>query len=110
MFDSVVDYTEEAVFADKGYANEERRQKLEDRNIFDGILQKGYRNKPLTKSAIKLNKILSGIRNRVERPFAYMKRILGYERCRYYDIERNRFEFVLKAIIYNMRRMITLTA
>ena len=110
MFDSLVDYTEEAVYADKGYANTKRRKKLEDHNIFDGILEKGYRNKPLTKSAIKLNKILSGVRNRVERPFAYMKRILGYARCRYYDIGRNRFEFVLKAIIYNMRRMITLTA
>ena len=48
-FDNLVDYTEEAVFADKGYANKPRRKKLELNGIFDGILEKGYRNKPLSK-------------------------------------------------------------
>jgi len=110
IFDSLVDLSEEAIFADKGYANKQRKQKLEDKGIFDGILEKGYRNKPLTKSQIKMNKLLSSIRNSVERPFAYMKRVLGYHRCSYYDLERNRFEFIFASLIYNIRRMITLTA
>ncbi|MBS3944585.1 MAG: transposase, partial [Melioribacter sp.] len=50
------------------------------------------------------------IRNKVERPFAYMKRVLGYSRCSYYDHGRNQFEFIFKALVYNIRRMITLTA
>jgi IS5 family transposase len=108
-FDNLIDYTEEAVFADKGYANKERRKKLESKEIFDGILEKGYRNKPLNKVQKKVNRILSRVRNRVERTFAYMKNVLGYERCSYYDLERNRFEFTLAAIVFNMRRMITLT-
>lgn len=90
-FDQLIDYTEEAVFADKGYANKSRRKKLERRNIFDGILSKAYRNKPLSRAEIKLNKLLSTVRNKVERPFAYMKRILNYQRCSYYDLKRNRF-------------------
>jgi IS5 family transposase len=106
MFDQLVDYTEEAVFADKGYANKSRRKKLERENIFDGILSKGYRNKPLSKSEIKLNKLLSTIRNKVERPFAYMKRILNYQRCSYYDLKRNRFEFIMAALVYNIRKLI----
>lgn len=110
IFDSLVDLREEAIFADKGYANKQRKQKLEDKGIFDGILEKGYRNKPLRKSQIKMNKILSSIRNSVERPFAYMKRVLGYRRCSYYDLKRNRFEFIFASLIYNIRRMITLTA
>lgn len=109
MFDHLIDYTEKAVFADKGYANKQRRKNLERKEIFDGILSKGYRNKSLTMAEKKLNRMLSTIRNKVERPFAYMKRILGYHRCSYYDYKRNRFEFFLKAIIYNLRRMITLT-
>lgn len=109
-FDQLVDYSEQAVFADKGYANKTRSKKLEQKHIFDGILAKGYRNKPLSKSAKKLNKILSTVRNRVERPFAYMKRILQYERCSYYDLKRNRFEFIMKAFVYNIRKLITVTA
>ena len=106
-FDKLVDYTEQAVFADKGYANKSRRKKLEKKNIFDGILAKGYRNKPLSKSQKKLNKLLSTVRNKVERPFAYMKRILNYQRCSYYDLKRNRFEFIMAAFVYNIRKLLT---
>jgi len=109
-FDQLVDYTEEAVFADKGYANKKRRKKLERENIFDGILAKGYRNKALSQAEIKLNKLLSTVRNKVERPFAYMKRILNYGRCSYYDLKRNRFEFIMAAFVYNIRKLITATS
>ena len=108
-FEQLVDYSEQAVFADKAYANKIRRKKLEAIGIFDGILAKGYRNKPLTKSEKRVNKLLSTIRNRVERPFAYMKQVLQYRRCSYYDIRRNRFEFIMSAFIYNIRRLVTLT-
>jgi IS5 family transposase len=108
-FDQLVDYSEEAIFADKGYANKGRSKRLEKENIFDGILSKGYRNKPLSKSEISLNKLLSTVRNKVERPFAYMKRILNYQRCSYYDLKRNRFEFIMAALVYNIRKLITAT-
>lgn len=106
-FDQLVDYSEQAVFADKGYANKTRREKLEAKNIFDGILAKGYRNKTLSKSEKKLNKLLSTVRNRVERPFAFMKQVLQYRRCSYYDLKRNRFEFIMVALVYNIRKLIT---
>jgi IS5 family transposase len=105
-FDQLVDYSERAVFADKGYANKIRRKKLEAAGIFDGILAKGYRNKPLSKSDKRFNKLLSSVRNRVERPFAFMKRVLQYGRCSYYDIKRNRFEFIMGALVYNIRKLI----
>jgi IS5 family transposase len=110
QFDQLVDLSRtKAVFADKGYANKTRRKKLERKNIFDGILSKGYRNKPLSKTEQRLNRLLSSIRNKVERPFAYMKRILNYHRCSYYDLKRNRFEFVMAALVYNIRKLITAT-
>lgn len=109
-FDNLVDYTEEAIFADKGYASQERRNNLENKKIFDGILDKGYRNKPLTNVQKTMNRILSSVRNTVEKTFGYMKNVLGYERCSYYDLERNRFEFTFSALVFNIRRMITLTA
>jgi IS5 family transposase len=107
VFDQLVDYSEQAVFADKGYANKTRRKKLEANNIFDGILAKGYRNKSLSKSDKRFNKLLSSVSNRIERPFAFMKRVLQYGRCSYYDIKRNRFEFIMGALVYNIRKLIT---
>jgi IS5 family transposase len=110
MFDNLVDYNEESVLADKGYASKQRRQKLEEKGIFDGILDRPYRNRELTKGQKTLNRILSRVRRRIERAFGYMKWVLGYGRCSYYDIKRNRFEFTFAAIGYNIRRMITLTS
>jgi IS5 family transposase len=109
VFDQLVDYSEQAVFGDKGYANKTRRKKLEANGVFDGILAKGYRNKPLSKSEKRFNKLLSTVRNKVERPFAYMKRVLQYGRCSYYDLKRNKFEFIMGALVYNIRKLITAT-
>jgi IS5 family transposase len=109
MFESLVHGKEKSVYADKGYANKKRKKALETKGTFCGILEKGYRNKPLTKAGTALNKQLSKVRNIVERPFSYMKNVLNYERCSYYDDKRNRFEFVMNAIVYNIRKSITLS-
>ena len=103
----MIDYTEEAIFAEKGYGNQFRRKKLQRKNRFDGILSKGYRNKPLSQSEIKLNKLLSTIRDKVEGPFAYVKGILNYRLYSYYNVKRNRFEFIMAAFVYNIRKLIT---
>jgi len=107
MFDSVLQGKEKSVYADKGYANKKRKTTLESKGIFCGILEKSYRNRPLTKAQIGKNKQLSKIRNIVERTFSFMKHVLGYDRCRYYDIRRNRFEFTLNATVYNIRKLLT---
>ena len=109
MFDSLIDETEQAVLADKGYANQERKRNLRSKGIFCGIMDKGYRNRQLSKKQQKKNRVLSSVRNAVERPFSFMKQVLNYSRCSYYDIKRNRFEFIMCAFVYNIRKLITLT-
>lgn len=108
-FDDLITGTERIVLADKGYAKKERKKMLKEQGIRCGILEKGYRNAPLTKKQIQRNKILSAIRNAVERPFSFMKQVLHYQRCRYYDLARNRTQFILCAVVYNLRRMLSLT-
>ncbi|MCX6170614.1 MAG: transposase [Ignavibacteriales bacterium] len=56
------------------------------------MLEKGSRNKPLTLVQKKVNRLLSSIRNRVEKTFAFIKKVLDYERCSYYDLARNRLK------------------
>ncbi len=109
MFDTALHGKEEAVYADKGYAKEQRKKDLESKGKFCGILEKGYRNRPLKKMQIARNKQLSTVRNVVERPFAYMKNVLGYDRCSYYDLARNRFEFLINCFVYNIRKCLTLS-
>lgn len=109
MFESVMHGKEHSVYADKGYAQKKRKEELESNGIFCGILEKGYRNQPLTKAQISMNKQLSKIRNIVERPFSFMKHVLGYERCSYYGLSRNRFQFIINVTVYNMRKFLTLS-
>jgi len=110
VFDDLITGEEKAVFADKGYAQKKRKKELRSQGVFCGILDKGWRNRPLSPKQKKRNKKLSTVRNAVERPFAFMKHVLGYDRCSYYDEERNRFEFIMSAVVYNMRCLVTQTA
>jgi transposase, IS5 family len=106
-FEQVISGKEKSVYADKGYASKQRKEKLEADGVFCGILNKGYRNKPLSTEQVAKNKQLSAIRNAVERPFAFMKKVLNYDRCRYYDFARNQFQFIMSAFVYNIRKLIT---
>ncbi|MCK9407877.1 MAG: transposase [Bacteroidetes bacterium] len=108
-FDDLLFGTEKQVHADKGYANKERRIALQKAGIVPKIMHKGYGNRPLTKKQIVQNKIFFRTRNAVEKPFAFMTVVLNYTRCRYYDFKRNRFQFSMAALVYNIRQMITLT-
>jgi IS5 family transposase len=108
-FDHMLLGTEDAVYADKGYASKERRHALEQQGITCGILWRAARAHPLTKRQIRANKRLSAIRIAVERPFAFITRVLEYKRCRYYNLARNRLQFLLSLLVYNIRRSITLT-
>lgn len=109
MFEKVIHKKESMVMADKGYASNARKDKFIKNGIRWAVLDKGYSGNPLTKKQISRNKKISKIRNEVEKPFAFMKTVLEYSRCSYYNIKRNRFQFNFKTIIYNLRRMITLS-
>jgi len=108
-FDDMLLGTETKVYADKGYANKKRRETLKAHGIIPKIMHKAYRNQPLTKRQREQNKRFARVRSAVERPFAYMKRVLNYTRCRYYDFRRNAFQFTLAAVVYNIRKLLTLS-
>jgi IS5 family transposase len=109
VFDELLLGTEQIVYADKGYALRARREQLKAAGIRDGILHKAYRNRPLTRRQKQRNKLLSRIRSQVERPFGFFVRVLLYDRCRYYDLARNRFQFTICAMVHNIRRLLSLT-
>lgn len=108
--DNLICGDERSVFADKAYFNDKEKRKMRKKGIFNGILDKGKRNHPLTKKQKKKNKQKSRVRNAVERPFAHFKKHMGYRCVRYVNLERNELHFTFLCLIHNIRRGIALTA
>lgn len=65
---------------------------------------------PLSAEAQARNRRLSRERMPMEGVFGTFKRGYGYVKVRYYNLERNLFEFFTKCIAYNLRRLERLTA
>lgn len=107
LFEKMLTGNERRVYADKGYASTKRRECLESNGVACGILFRAARAHPLTQQQQRHNKRFASIRSAVERPFAFLKRVLGYTRCRYYDLHRNRFQFLFSLTVYNLRRSFT---
>ena len=107
--DELIQFDEQAVYADKAYDSEARRQLLKDHGIGDGILHKGRRNRPLTEEQMAHNKAASPIRSGIEKWFGDWKERRGYRRCRYVGLAMNRLHLMLLVMAHNLRRMVVLS-
>ena len=108
--DNLICGDERSVFADKAYFNDNVKRTLRKKGIYNGILDKGKRNHPLSDKQKKKNKKKSRVRNAVERPFAHFKKHMGYRCVRYVNLRRNELHFTFLCLIHNIRRGIALTA
>jgi IS5 family transposase len=109
--DELIEGEERAVFADSAYSDAQRREKLEKRGVLPAIIYKRKRGqKELSAWQKKWNKLVSKVRALGEHPFAWMKRLMNFTRCRYRGLRRNAFDFVLTAAAYNARRAASLSA
>ena len=78
------------------------------------ILEKGYRNKPLTEQQKAMNKIKSSVRCRVEHVFGAMKMRMGHEVLRSIGFARAKFWLCIfewgemRNLMYNMGRFVSL--
>ena len=107
--DDLICGDERSIFADKAYPEDDHKRLMRKQGIFYGILDKGRRNRPLSKSQKKKNKQKSKIRNAVERPFAHFKNLYQFTIVRYVNLERNDLHFTFLCMIYNIRRGIALS-
>jgi transposase, IS5 family len=109
--DALMRFDERALYADKAYAKRERREKLKEHGIEDGIMHKSWGGGPkLTAWQTSRNKTIAPIRAEVETVFAVIKRRMGLARARYIGLAKNTAHFFLLAIAYNMRRAAAITA
>jgi len=104
VLESLLDEETTKVYADKAYPSKERRQRLKEHGIKDGILYKKSKGAALSPHLQALNKIHSRIRQTVERTFAHLKEIFGMRVARYKGWDRNQVHVDLLAIAYNLKR------
>ncbi|MGH8518235.1 MAG: IS5 family transposase [Panacagrimonas sp.] len=109
--DRLIRFDEKAVYADKAYAKEERRERLKARGIKDRIMHKSWGGGPkLTPWQQRRNALIARRRAEVETIFAVFKRRLCYRAVRYVGLIKNAAHLLLLAIAYNMRRAADLCA
>lgn len=106
--DALIKEEKQAVYADSAYMDKARSQRLAERGIRDGIVQRRVRGqKELRAEEKERNRLCSQVRALVEHPFAWMRQ-MGYGRARYRGLQRNGFDFGLVSTAYNIKRSLSL--
>jgi len=100
-----------AVFADSAYMDKDRKTRLQDKDVFCGIIERRVRGQSeLTAQQKAHNRWCASFRAFVEHPFAWMKKAGGFVRVRYRGLSRNAADFALGAIAYNFERSLSLAS
>ncbi len=104
IFEKLLTGNEQEVYADSAYKSNEHDLMLEDKGIRNRVLERAYRNKPLTSDQKFANRNNSGTRSIVERVFGVLKLHYGMSKARYMGLARNKARFGLMSLAYNIKR------
>lgn len=100
VFEELLTGDEEQVYANSTYASKKNDDLLGEKNQ---ILERAYRNKPLTDKQKCDNQQKSKIRSTVERVFGLMKLHQGLGKARYLGLARNKASAQLIAMSHNIK-------
>ena len=98
---------ERAIFGDKAYPSKDLKIRCRAEGTYYGILDKAYRNRPLSGSQKGRNTRKRRVRRYVEHPFAAIKDRYGMRVARAKSKLRNKARFVMSAICWNIERGIS---
>lgn len=96
------------VYADKGYTSAKNRAVLKQKQYKDAIMDRAWRNKPLTARERTRNKQISQKRYIVERVFGTLKQHYDMARASYIGIAKVQGEILLSSLAYNLKRALFL--
>lgn len=89
MLDECLHGEEKAIWGDKGFASNERRDEFESQGKEWNVHRKGSKGKPLSEEDKAWNKAQSKTRAKVEHPFLVVKQLWGHAKVRYRGLEKN---------------------
>ncbi len=98
---------ERAVFGDKAYPSKDLKIQCRADGIYYGILDKAYRDNPLSNSQKARNERNRQVRRYVEHPFAAIKDRYGMRLASAKNKLRNKARFIMSAICWNIERSIS---
>jgi IS5 family transposase len=99
---------EAAVYADRAYDKHERRETLQQRGVFAGLMHRSNKYYDLSKSQKAFNRKISPLRAPVERTFGILKVHYRLRRTRYIGLIRTAVQINLAIIAMNIKRALVL--
>ena len=110
LFDRVAPVDSKEIYADKAYDTRANQAWLRQHKIKSQILKKGATHIKLSPQDIQQNYQKGLVRRNIERIFGHLKQWQGYRRVRYLGLARNQLELTLKAVAYNLKRLVSILA
>ena len=104
VVDDLVEEEDEELYADSAYIGEQIEKKLIDKNIKPQIIERAFRNKPLTDEQKENNRIKSKIRCRIEHVFGFVTNSMNDFKIRSIGLQRAKGIIGLINLVYNMFR------
>lgn len=98
---------ERAIFGDKAYPCKDLKVRCREQGIYYGILDKAYRNSPLSASQKARNERHRRVRRYGEHPFSAIKQRYGMAAATAKTKMRNKAQFIMAAICWNIERGIS---
>src|SRR5699024_9503691 len=95
QYEDLLSGDERAIFGDKAYPSKELKQKCRKEGIYYGVLDKAYRNTPLSRAQQARNNRNRRVRRYVEHPFSALKRRYGMAKAKAKTKLRNKARFIL---------------
>jgi len=92
------------LYADSAYTGEEQEKVYEQKKIINKVIEKGYRNKPLTEKQVADNKEKSKIRVRVEHIFGFVENSMNGSIIRTIGFARAKAKIGMMNLTYNICR------
>jgi IS5 family transposase len=109
VFGELIEGNPRAVYADRIYDSLRNKAFLAERGSANGIMKKGGNHITVTVATDRArNRRKNRRRRNIERIFGHWKRCQGYRMVRYLGLVKNQLELTLKAVTYNLRRLVTL--
>jgi IS5 family transposase len=106
VFERVAPTDTQEIYADKAYDTKANKAWMRKHRIKNGIEKKPAHHIKLTAWDRRNNRRKCKVRRHVERIFAHLKKWQHYRKVRYLGLARNQLELTLKAVAYNLKRLV----
>ncbi len=106
-FEALIEGEQVAAWADSAYRDTERRERIEARGVFYGVIHRRVRGQAkLTREQREHNRLCASFRGVCEMPFAWLRKA-GRKWTRYRGLRKTATDFGLWATSYNLWRSLS---